>query len=63
MNVALSWYMSERQANVILAFVFGVIFVRALLLFVLFVPNQYFIGRVDALCEFCLSCPRSGLAA
>ncbi len=31
--------MSERQANVILAFVFGVIFVTALLLFVLFVPN------------------------
>jgi hypothetical protein len=55
--------MSERQANVILAFVFGVIFVRALLLFVLFVPNQYFIGREDALCEFCLSSPRSGLAA
>jgi hypothetical protein len=31
--------MSERQTNVILAFIFGVIFVTALLLFVLFVPN------------------------
>jgi len=31
--------MSERQANVILAFVFGVIFVTALLMFVLFVPS------------------------